>query len=183
MVKTPWRNIKMIFLDSNFVLGNAVAPPDYPIVYCSDGFCELTGISISSPTDWGFNSEISGLHRAEVMQQPALCPWLWGTSPDLTLRSHQRTVLDLFHQSQYFRTNVLEAFDFQIELKLSVQFYKKSGEPFWCLLDITPIRNELGKVVLFLISYKDITSNYTPSRSWLFIFLHCAGHISYTLYL
>ena len=30
-------------LDSNFVLGNAVAPPDYPIVYCSDGFCALTG--------------------------------------------------------------------------------------------------------------------------------------------
>ena len=59
---------------------------------------------------------------------------------------------------------MLEAFDFQIELKLSVQFYKKSGEPFWCLLDITPIRNEVGKVVLFLISYKDITSNYTPSR-------------------
>ena len=31
------------FLDSNFVLGNAAAPPDYPIVYCSDGFCSLTG--------------------------------------------------------------------------------------------------------------------------------------------
>ena len=42
--REPWRNIKMINLDSNFVLGNAVAPPDYPIVYCSDGFCELTGI-------------------------------------------------------------------------------------------------------------------------------------------
>ena len=33
------------FLDSNFVLGNAAAPPDYPIVYCSDGFCSLTGES------------------------------------------------------------------------------------------------------------------------------------------
>ena len=30
-------------LDSNFILGNAAAPPDYPIVYCSDGFCALTG--------------------------------------------------------------------------------------------------------------------------------------------
>ena len=30
-------------IDSNFVLGNAAAPPDYPIVYCSDGFCSLTG--------------------------------------------------------------------------------------------------------------------------------------------
>jgi len=30
--------------DSNFVLGNSQAP-GYPIVYCSDGFCELTGFS------------------------------------------------------------------------------------------------------------------------------------------
>ena len=44
VLQTPGTNIKMIILDSNFVLGNAVAPPDYPIVYCSDGFCELTGI-------------------------------------------------------------------------------------------------------------------------------------------
>ena len=73
----------------------------------------------------------------------------------------------------------MEAFDFQIELKLSVQFYKKSGEPFWCLLDITPIRNEVGKVVLFLISYKDITSNYTPSRWRLFIF---STHFQYFVF-
>ena len=33
----------MSILDSNFVLSNAAAPPDYPIVYCSDGFCALTG--------------------------------------------------------------------------------------------------------------------------------------------
>jgi len=31
-------------VDSNFVLGNSQAP-GYPIVYCSDGFCELTGFS------------------------------------------------------------------------------------------------------------------------------------------
>ena len=31
-----------VFTDSNFVLGNALAS-GYPIVYCSDGFCELTG--------------------------------------------------------------------------------------------------------------------------------------------
>ena len=58
----------------------------------------------------------------------------------------------------------MEAFDNQIELKLSVQFFKKSGVPFWCLLDIIPIQNEVGKVVLFLLSYKDISNTYTPSR-------------------
>ena len=38
-------------------------------------------------------------------------------------------------------------------------------------MDITPIRNEVGKVVLFLISYKDITSNYTPSRYTIYFLL------------
>ena len=31
------------FLDSNFVLGNARVPKLFPIVYCSDGFCDLSG--------------------------------------------------------------------------------------------------------------------------------------------
>ncbi|PFX25552.1 Potassium voltage-gated channel subfamily H member 2 [Stylophora pistillata] len=31
------------------------------------------------------------------------------------------------------------------------------GSPFWCLLDIVPIKNEKGNVVLFLASHKDIT--------------------------
>ena len=31
------------------------------------------------------------------------------------------------------------------------------GSPFWCLLDIVPIKNEKGEVVLFLASHKDIT--------------------------
>ncbi|XP_045062336.1 potassium voltage-gated channel subfamily H member 8, partial [Coregonus clupeaformis] len=32
-----------------------------------------------------------------------------------------------------------------------------SGDQFWCLLDIVPIKNEKGEVVLFLVSHKDIT--------------------------
>lgn len=31
------------------------------------------------------------------------------------------------------------------------------GTPFWCLLDIVPIKNEKREVVLFLASHKDIT--------------------------
>lgn len=34
-----------------------------------------------------------------------------------------------------------------------------SGSQFWCLLDIVPIKNEKGEVVLFLVSHKDITDN------------------------
>lgn len=37
------------------------------------------------------------------------------------------------------------------------------GVPFWCLVDVVPIKNEKDEVALFLVSHKDITS--TKSRS------------------
>lgn len=36
-------------------------------------------------------------------------------------------------------------------------FFFLSAVLFWCLLDIVPIKNEKGDVVLFLASFKDIT--------------------------
>ncbi|KAA0202457.1 hypothetical protein HAZT_HAZT009236 [Hyalella azteca] len=47
--------------NSNFVLGNAQVPSLYPIVYCSDGFCELTGYA-----------------RAQIMQKCCACKFLFG---------------------------------------------------------------------------------------------------------
>ena len=46
-----------------------------------------------------------------------------------------------------------------------IEYFIFAESPFWCLLDIVPIHNEVGKVVLFLLSYKDITDMYTPSRN------------------
>ncbi|CAB3242043.1 unnamed protein product [Arctia plantaginis] len=108
---------------SNFVLGNAQVP-SYPIVYCSDGFCELTG--------WA---------RAHIMQKGCACKFLHG--PDT--RDEHRQEIDSALESKH-------------ELKLELIFYKKSGSPFWCLLDIVPIKNEKREVVLFLASFKDITN-------------------------
>lgn len=34
------------------------------------------------------------------------------------------------------------------------------GVAFWCLLDIMPIKNEKGEMVLFLFSFKDITDTH-----------------------
>lgn len=42
-------------------------------------------------------------------------------------------------------------------LYLCVHFLFSLGTQFWCLLDIVPIKNEKGEVVLFLVSHKDIT--------------------------
>ncbi|XP_019756627.2 potassium voltage-gated channel subfamily H member 8 isoform X2 [Dendroctonus ponderosae] len=109
---------------SNFVLGNAQVPTLYPIVYCSDGFCELTGFT-----------------RAQIMQKACACKFLFGPE---TKEEH--------------KTQIDKALESKNELKLEVIFYKKNGTPFWCLLDIVPIKNEKREVVLFLASHKDITN-------------------------
>uniref|UniRef100_A0A3P8U5L9 Voltage-gated delayed rectifier potassium channel KCNH4 n=1 Tax=Amphiprion percula TaxID=161767 RepID=A0A3P8U5L9_AMPPE len=108
---------------SNFVLGNAQVQSLYPIVYCSDGFCELTGYA-----------------RAELMQKSCACHFLYG--PETSDRS---------------TAQIQGALDDRREFKTELVFYKKEGTQFWCLLDIVPIKNEKGEVVLFLVSHKDIT--------------------------
>uniref|UniRef100_A0A3B4ZDL4 Voltage-gated delayed rectifier potassium channel KCNH4 n=1 Tax=Stegastes partitus TaxID=144197 RepID=A0A3B4ZDL4_9TELE len=109
--------------DINFVLGNAQVQSLYPIVYCSDGFCELTGYA-----------------RAELMQKSCACHFLYG--PETSDRS---------------TAQIQGALDDRREFKTELVFYKKEGTQFWCLLDIVPIKNEKGEVVLFLVSHKDIT--------------------------
>ena len=42
-------------------------------------------------------------------------------------------------------------------LAFYIPFFVFAGTPFWCLLDIVPIKNEKREVVLFLASHKDIT--------------------------
>ncbi|XP_034741750.1 potassium voltage-gated channel subfamily H member 8 [Etheostoma cragini] len=108
---------------SNFVLGNAQVQSLYPIVYCSDGFCELTGYA-----------------RAELMQKSCACHFLYG--PETSDKS-----------TAQIQGALIERKEFKTELV----FYKKEGTQFWCLLDIVPIKNEKGEVVLFLVSHKDIS--------------------------
>ncbi|KAI1902476.1 hypothetical protein AGOR_G00045160 [Albula goreensis] len=109
--------------DSNFILANAQVSKGFPIVYCSDGFCELTGFT-----------------RTEVMQESCACRFLHGAD------TSDATVLLVDH-----------ALEDKKEFKGEITFYKKTGVFFWCLLDVVPIKNEKGDVVLFLASFKDIT--------------------------
>ncbi|XP_070702239.1 voltage-gated delayed rectifier potassium channel KCNH8 [Pempheris klunzingeri] len=108
---------------SNFILANAQVSKGFPIVYCSDGFCELTGFS-----------------RGEVMQKSCACKFLYGpeTSESIIL-------------------SIDDALEERKEFKDEIMFYTKTAVLFWCLLDIVPIKNEKGDVVLFLASFKDIT--------------------------
>lgn len=119
---------------SNFVLGNAQVAGLFPVVYCSDGFCDLTGFS-----------------RAEVMQRGCACSFLYG--PDT---------------SELVRQQIRKALDEHKEFKAELILYRKSGLPFWCLLDVIPIKNEKGEVALFLVSHKDIseTKNRGGPDNW-----------------
>uniref|UniRef100_A0A674NVA7 Voltage-gated delayed rectifier potassium channel KCNH4 n=1 Tax=Takifugu rubripes TaxID=31033 RepID=A0A674NVA7_TAKRU len=108
---------------SNFLLGNAQGHRGYPIVYCSDGFCELTGFT-----------------RTEVMQKNCGCHFLFGADT-----------------SEHVAQQMLKALEGREEYQAEVYFYKKNGVAFWCLLDIVPIKNEKGEMVLFLFSFKDIS--------------------------
>uniref|UniRef100_A0A8C0HAC9 Voltage-gated delayed rectifier potassium channel KCNH4 n=1 Tax=Chelonoidis abingdonii TaxID=106734 RepID=A0A8C0HAC9_CHEAB len=115
---------------SNFILANAQVHRGFPIVYCSDGFCDLTGFA-----------------RTEVMQKNCNCCFLYGPETSESVLQFIEKVLD---GRQEYQTEVC--------------FYKKGGAAFWCLLDIVPIKNEKGEVVLFLISFKDITESRGKSH-------------------
>ncbi|XP_062994657.1 potassium voltage-gated channel subfamily H member 4 [Elgaria multicarinata webbii] len=115
---------------SNFLLANAQVHRGFPIVYCSDGFCDLTGFA-----------------RTEVMQKNCSCRFLYGSETSETVLQRIEKVLE---GKQEYQTEVC--------------FYKKGGTAFWCLLDIVPIKNEKGEVVLFLFSFKDITESRGKSQ-------------------
>ncbi|XP_060721922.1 potassium voltage-gated channel subfamily H member 8 [Tachysurus vachellii] len=74
------------------------------------------------------------------MQQSCACRFLYGPE-----------------SSEHAILCVDSALEERSELKEEIMFYKKKGGVFWCLLDIVPIKNEKGDVVLFLASFKDIT--------------------------
>ncbi|KAM9328449.1 voltage-gated delayed rectifier potassium channel KCNH8-like [Pholidichthys leucotaenia] len=72
---------------SNFVLGNAQVQSLYPIVYCSDGFCELTGFG-----------------RGELMQKSCMCHFLYGSETSNVLTSQMQKALD---ERREFKTEVI----------------------------------------------------------------------------
>ncbi|KAM4602154.1 voltage-gated delayed rectifier potassium channel KCNH8-like [Polymixia lowei] len=72
---------------SNFVLGNAQVQSLYPIVYCSDGFCELTGFA-----------------RGELMQKSCMCHFLYGAETSDRLTSQMQKALD---ERREFKTEII----------------------------------------------------------------------------
>nr|XP_032518180.1 potassium voltage-gated channel protein eag isoform X2 [Danaus plexippus plexippus] len=112
---------------SSFLLANAQIV-DYPIVYCNETFCKM-----------------SGYNRAEVMQKSCRCTWMYG---ELTEKE------------------AVERVDRSLDHHLADQFeillYKKNRTPLWLLVHVAPIKNERELVVLFLLTFRDITALKQP---------------------
>ena len=90
-------NHLLIFSDSNFVLGNAQVPNAFPIVYCSDGFCDL-----------------SGYPRAYIMQKGCACKFLYGPGTDEEKKSEIEKALEakteLQVEVQFYKKNGEDSF-------------------------------------------------------------------------
>lgn len=69
------------------MLGNAQVLNLFPIVYCSDGFCDLTGFA-----------------RAEVMQKSCACKFLYGQETSEQLKVQIQKALD---EKREFKTEIL----------------------------------------------------------------------------
>jgi len=81
----------MPLADSHFLLANARLV-DFPVVYCNEGLCQLTGFD-----------------RSDLMQKPATCSSMHGeqTSPESIARLHEameKQISDQF-EMQLYRKN------------------------------------------------------------------------------
>ncbi|CAH0755526.1 unnamed protein product [Diatraea saccharalis] len=113
--------------DSSFLLANAQIV-DYPIVYCNETFCKM-----------------SGYNRAEVMQKSCRCAWMYG---------------ELTEKEAVERVD--RALDHHLADQFEILLYKKNRTPLWLLVQVAPIRNERELVVLFLLTFRDITALKQP---------------------
>ncbi|XP_076634029.1 potassium voltage-gated channel protein ether a go-go isoform X7 [Colletes latitarsis] len=89
--------------------------------------------------------KISGYNRAEVMQKSCRCGFMYGELTD------KGTI-----------ARIEECLESQIHDQFEILLYKKNKKPLWLLLQIAPIKNERDLVVLFLLTFRDITALKQP---------------------
>nr|XP_056713169.1 potassium voltage-gated channel subfamily H member 2 [Euleptes europaea] len=102
-----------------FIIANARVE-NCAIIYCNDGFCDLCGYT-----------------RAEVMQKPCTCDFLYGPR---TQKSSTAQIAQALLGSE--------------ERKVEICFYRKDGSCFLCLVDVVPVKNEDGAVIMFILNFE-----------------------------
>ncbi|CAF0790564.1 unnamed protein product [Didymodactylos carnosus] len=92
-----------------------------PTIYCNDAFYELTG----------FN-------RADVLQKPCTCEFLYG--PETCDKSIKQ---------------ICHALQGSVEKEVDIILYKKTGVKFWSNVLIAPVKNESCDIILFILEFME----------------------------
>uniref|UniRef100_A0AAQ4NVD6 Voltage-gated inwardly rectifying potassium channel KCNH2 n=1 Tax=Gasterosteus aculeatus aculeatus TaxID=481459 RepID=A0AAQ4NVD6_GASAC len=109
-------------LSRKFVIANARVE-NCAIIFCNDGFCHMCGYS-----------------RAEVMQKPCTCNFLYG--PDTKRLAIAQMAQALLGSE---------------ERKVEINLYRKDGQCFPCMVDVVPVKNEDGMVIMFILNFEGMT--------------------------
>ncbi|XP_016424662.1 potassium voltage-gated channel subfamily H member 2-like [Sinocyclocheilus rhinocerous] len=102
-----------------FIIANARVE-NCAIIFCNDGFCHMCGYT-----------------RAEIMQKPCTCNFLYGP-----------------HTKRLAIAQMAQALLGSEERKVEIVLYRKDGVCFLCLVDVVPVKNEDGVVIMFILNFE-----------------------------
>ncbi|KAM6164566.1 voltage-gated inwardly rectifying potassium channel KCNH6 isoform 2-T2 [Rhynchocyon petersi] len=83
--------------------------------------------------------ELFGYSRVEVMQRPCTCDFL--TGPNTPRSAVSRLAQALLGAE---------------ECKVDILYYRKDASSFRCLVDVVPVKNEDGAVIMFILNFEDL---------------------------
>uniref|UniRef100_A0A8C5HH58 Voltage-gated inwardly rectifying potassium channel KCNH2 n=1 Tax=Gouania willdenowi TaxID=441366 RepID=A0A8C5HH58_GOUWI len=119
-----------MFSGRKFVIANARVE-NCAIIFCNDGFCLMCGFS-----------------RAEIMQKPCTCNFLYG--PDTKRLAIAQMAQALLGSE---------------ERKVEITLYRKDGHCFLCTVDVVPVKNEDGVVIMFILNFEVMTEETLQNRT------------------
>ncbi|EHB07360.1 Potassium voltage-gated channel subfamily H member 6 [Heterocephalus glaber] len=92
--------------------------------------------------------ELFGYSRVEVMQQPCTCDFL--TGPNTPSSAVSRLAQALLGAE---------------ECKVDILYYRKDASSFRCLVDVVPVKNEDGAVIMFILNFEDLAQLLAKNSS------------------
>uniref|UniRef100_A0A672RY72 Voltage-gated inwardly rectifying potassium channel KCNH2 n=1 Tax=Sinocyclocheilus grahami TaxID=75366 RepID=A0A672RY72_SINGR len=113
-----------------FIIANARVE-NCAIIFCNDGFCGMCGYT-----------------RAEVMQKPCTCSFLYGP-----------------HTGRPAMAQMAKALLGSEERKVEISLYRKDGVCLPCFVDVVPVKNEDGLVIMFILNFELVDQQDRPLDS------------------
>uniref|UniRef100_A0A8C7GGE0 Voltage-gated inwardly rectifying potassium channel KCNH2 n=1 Tax=Oncorhynchus kisutch TaxID=8019 RepID=A0A8C7GGE0_ONCKI len=110
-----------------FIIANARVE-NCAIIFCNDAFCGMCGYT-----------------RAEVMQKPCTCSFLYGP-----------------HTKRPAVAQMAKALLGSKERKVDISLYTKDGVCFSCKIDVVPVKNEDGLLIIFILNFELPTDPHIP---------------------